>query len=95
VVSVTSHWTDGTRHVALGVKPYWPASRLPEGEQDPRFRTQPELGWHLVEEAWRNGIRFRAVVADLIYGEHPTFTANLFCAVIPWCTFAEDSWCRV
>jgi SRSO17 transposase len=84
VVSVTSHWTDGTRHVPLGVKPYWPASRLPEGKKDSRFRTKPELAWELVEEASRQGIRFRAVVADCIYGEHPTFTANLFCADIPY-----------
>jgi SRSO17 transposase len=84
VVSVTSHWTDGTRHIPLGVKPYWPASRLPEGKQDPTFRTKPALAWELVEEAWRNGTPFRAVVADCIYGEHPTFTANLFCADIPY-----------
>jgi SRSO17 transposase len=84
VVSVTSHWTDGTRHIPLGVKPYWPASRLPKGKQDPRFRTKPALAWELVEEAWRSGIPFRAVVADCIYGEHPTFTANLFCADIPY-----------
>jgi hypothetical protein len=84
VVSVTSHWTDGTRHIPLDVKPYWPASRLPGGKQDPRFRTKPVLAWELVEEAWREGIPFRAVVADCIYGEHPTFTANLFCADIPY-----------
>ena len=84
VVSVTSHWTDGTRHVPLGVKPYWPAPRLPEGKKDPQFRTKPELAWELVEEAWRSGIPFRAVVADCIYGEHPTFTANLICADIPY-----------
>jgi SRSO17 transposase len=84
VVSVTSHWTDGTRHIPLGVKPYWPASRLPEGRDDERFRTKPMLAWELVEEAWRTGIPFRAVVADCVYGEHPTFTANLFCADIPY-----------
>ena len=84
VVSVTSHWTDGTRHVPLGVKPYRPASRLPEGKKDPHFRTKPELAWELIEEAWRSGIPFRAVVADCIYGEHPTLTANLFCADIPY-----------
>src|SRR5947209_4827901 len=84
VVSVTSHWTDGTRHVPLGVKPYWPASRLPEGKKDPQFRTKPQLAWELIEEAWRSGVPFRAVVADCIYGEHPTLTANLFCADIPY-----------
>src|SRR5215467_15794437 len=34
VVAVTSHWTDGTRHVPVGVKPYRPASRLPKGKAD-------------------------------------------------------------
>ena len=68
----------------LGVTPYWPASRLPEGRQDPKFRTKPVLAWELIEEAWQSGIPFRAVVADCIYGEHPTFTANLFCADIPY-----------
>src|SRR5438067_1053620 len=72
------------RHYPLGVKPYWPASRLPGGKQDPRFRTKPMLAWELIEEAWQSGIPFRAVVADCIYGEHPTLTANLFCAAIPY-----------
>jgi SRSO17 transposase len=84
VVSVTSHLTDGTRHVPIGVKPYWPVSRLPEGKKDPTFRTKPELAWELIKAAWRSGIPFRAVVADCIYGEHPTLTANLFCADIPY-----------
>ena len=43
VVSVTSHWADGTRHVPLGVRPYRPARRLPLGKADPAFRTKPEL----------------------------------------------------
>jgi DDE superfamily endonuclease/Transposase domain (DUF772) len=84
VVSVTSHWTDGTRHIPLGVTPYWPASRLPEGKKDSHFRTKPEYAWELIEEAWRSGIPFRAVVANCIYGEHPTLTANLFCADISY-----------
>lgn len=42
------------------------------------------LAWDLIEEAWRSGIPFRAVVADGVYGEHPTLTANLFCADIPY-----------
>lgn len=83
VVSVTSHWTDGTRHIPLGVKPFWPASRLPEGSQDPRLQTKPDLAGGFIEEAWRNGVPFRAVVADCIYGEHLTVTSNLFCADIP------------
>ncbi|MBV9282715.1 MAG: transposase, partial [Chloroflexi bacterium] len=82
VVSVTTHWTDGTRHVPLGVKPYWPASRLPEGKKDPRFRTKPELAWELIEEAWGAGIPFGVAVADCIYGENAALEGKLFAAGI-------------
>ena len=45
VVSVTSHWADGTRHVPLGVplgvRAYRPAGRLPKGKADPAFHTKP------------------------------------------------------
>ncbi len=42
VVAVTSHWTDGSRHVPLGVRPYRPASRRPTGRKDPDFATKPD-----------------------------------------------------
>ncbi len=70
VVAVTSHWTDGSRHVPLGVKPYRPASRLPKGRKDPAFHTKPALAWQLIEEARAAGIPFRLVVADSVYGEN-------------------------
>ena len=84
VVSVTSQWTDGTHHIPLGVKPYWPASRLPEGKKDPRFRTKPELAWELIEEAWTSGIPFEVVVADCIYGENATLENKLWTTGIPY-----------
>jgi DDE superfamily endonuclease len=80
VVSVTSHWADGTRHVPLGVRPYRPAGRLPDGKADPRFRTKPELAWELIQEARAAGIPFRVVVADCIYGENPTLQSELWAA---------------
>ncbi len=80
VVSVTSHWTDGTRHVPLGVKPYRPASRLAQGKSDPAFQTKPELAWELIQEARAVGIPFRIVVADCVYGENPKLEARLFTA---------------
>jgi SRSO17 transposase len=82
VVSVTSHWADGTRHVPLGVKPYRPARRLPLGKADPAFRTKPELAWELVEEARAAGIPFRVVVADCVYGENLRFEGRLLRARI-------------
>jgi SRSO17 transposase len=81
---VTSHWTDGSRHVPLGVKPYRPASRLPKGRKDPDFHTKPQLGWALIQEAQAAGIAFRLVVADAIYGESSELEAKLFAARIPY-----------
>lgn len=48
VVAVTSQWTDGSRHVPVGVKPYRPASRLPKGKATPAFHTKPDLAWTLI-----------------------------------------------
>jgi SRSO17 transposase len=84
VVAVTSHWTDGSRHVPLGVKPYRPASRLPKGRTDPAFHTKPQLGWDLIEEARAAGIPFRLVVADSVYGESADLEAKLFAAHLPY-----------
>ena len=82
VVSVTSHWADGTRHVPLGVRPYRPARRLPRGQADPAFRTKPEFAWELIEEARAAGVPFRVVVADCVYGENPKLEGRLFRAKI-------------
>jgi SRSO17 transposase len=84
VVAVTSHWADGSRHVPLGVKPYRPASRLPNGRRDPDFHTKPALAWQLIAEARAAGIPFRLVVADSIYGENADLEAKLFGARIPY-----------
>jgi hypothetical protein len=83
VVAVTSHWTDGSRHLPLGVKPSRPARRLATGRKDPAFHTQPEWAWQLIEEACAAGIPFRLVVADAVYGERATREARLSAARIP------------
>jgi SRSO17 transposase len=82
VVSVTSHWADGTLHMPLGVRPYRPAARLPKGKADPAFSTKPELAWELIEEARTAKIPFRAVVADCVYGENPKLEGRLRAAKI-------------
>src|SRR5258705_10918298 len=84
VVGVTSHWTDGSRHVPLDVRPYRPASRLPKGRTDPAFHTKPQLAWDLIQEAQAAGIPFRLVVADSVYGESADLEAKLFAAHIPY-----------
>ncbi|MDB5056574.1 MAG: Transposase-like protein [Chloroflexi bacterium] len=98
VVSVTSQWADGARQVPLGVRPYWPARRLRQGKQDPRFRTKPALAWELIEEARAAAIPFRLVVADAIYGENATLEARLWQADIPYVLAIRPShgtWQRV
>jgi SRSO17 transposase len=80
VVSVTSHWTDGTRHVPLGVRPSRPASRLPQGKADPGFQTKPELAWELIQEARAAAIPCGIVVADCISGENPKLESRQFAA---------------
>jgi SRSO17 transposase len=82
VVSVTSHWADGTLHVPLGVRPYRPAARLAKGKADPAFATKPALAWELIEEARAAGVPFRAVVADCVYGENPKLEGRLRAARI-------------
>ena len=84
VVAVTSHWTDGSRHVPLGVRPYRPASRLPKGRKDAAFHTKPQLAWELIQEAQAAGILFRLVVADSVYGESSDLEAKLYAAQIPY-----------
>src|SRR5260370_33705130 len=84
VVAVTSHWTDGSRHLPLGVKPYRPASRLPTGRKGPAFHTKPELAWQLIAEARAAGIPFRLVVAASVYGASATLEARLEAAHLPY-----------
>jgi SRSO17 transposase len=84
VVAVTSHWTDGSRHVPLGVRPYRPASRRPKGRKDPAFHTKAQLAWQLIQEARAANIPFRLVVADAIDGESSDLEAKLYAAQIPY-----------
>jgi SRSO17 transposase len=43
IVAVTSLWADERCYWPVHAVPYTPASRLPAGERDPRFRTKPQL----------------------------------------------------
>jgi SRSO17 transposase len=64
IVAVTSLWADERVYWPVHAVPYTPASRLPCGEQDPGFRTRPQLAVELVHAAREAGIEFQAVVAD-------------------------------
>jgi hypothetical protein len=80
IVAVTSLWADERCYWPVHAVPYTPASRLPGGEQDPLFRTKPQLAVELVEAAQQAGIGFRAVVADCAYGDNAGFTQALSAA---------------
>jgi hypothetical protein len=47
------------------------------GEADPAFRTKLEIASGLVERSVAMGVPFRAVVADLFYGEDRGFKRSL------------------
>ena len=50
--------------------PYTPEKRLPQGKQDPQFRTKPQIALELVERAQAAGIALSAIAADCFYGDH-------------------------
>jgi SRSO17 transposase len=69
---VSSVYTDERLHYPLEVQPYTPAHHFKGGNSDQRFRTKPRIALELVDGAVEMGIPFRAVVADILYGEHQT-----------------------
>jgi SRSO17 transposase len=81
IVAVTSLWADERVYWPAHVIPYTPASRLPKSKRDPGFRTKPQLAAELVQAA-RQGISFRAVVADCFYGDNVGFTEALGAAKV-------------
>jgi SRSO17 transposase len=48
IVAVTSLWADERVYWPVHAVPYTPASRLPDGQRDPGFRTKPQLAVELV-----------------------------------------------
>ena len=83
IVAVTSLWADARVYYPLDFEPYTTAGRLPQGKQDPAFRTKPQIALALVERARATGIPFRAVVADSAYGENLELERTLMRAHIP------------
>ncbi len=84
IVSVSSVWADESIYYPLHIEPYVPAERLAGGRSDPAFRTKPQIGVDLVDQAREAGIPFRAVVADSVYGESPNFEGELWKAKVPY-----------
>ncbi len=92
VVSVSSLWADERIYYPLEVEPYTPAHHFPEGKNDPKFRTKPKIALQLVESAIEMEIPFRAVVADLLYGEHRGFRKGLEIRQIPYVLALKPSY---
>ena len=84
IVAVSSLWADPSVYYPLHVAPYTPASRLPKGKADPAFRTKPQIAVALVDAALAANVPFRAIVADCLYGENPTFEGALCEAGLPF-----------
>ncbi len=84
VVSVSSLWVDERLYYPLEVEPYTPAHHFEGGKANPEFRTKPQIALEVVERAARMGIPFRAVVGDILYGEHRRFKEGLENRGIPY-----------
>jgi hypothetical protein len=84
VVSVSSLWADERVYYPLEVEPYTPAHHFEGGKAAPGFRTKPRIALELVEAALETGLPFRAVVADIFYGEHRGFREALEKGGVPY-----------
>ncbi len=91
-VSVGSLWADERVYYPLEVEPYTPAHHFEGGKEDPLFRTKPQIALQLVEAAVEGGIPFRAVVADILYGEHRGFRKGLESKRIPYVLALKPSY---
>jgi hypothetical protein len=91
VVSVSSLWVDERVYYPLEVEPYTPAHHFEGGKNDPAFRTKPKIALELVERAVEMEIPFRAVVGDILYGEHRQFRRGLQSRGIPYVLAVKPS----
>src|SRR5436305_8445494 len=77
VVSVSSLWADERVYYPVDFEPYTPAVYFAQGKNDAQFRTKLKIALQLVARALQEGIPFRAVVADSLYGEDRGFRRGL------------------
>src|SRR3954465_8447219 len=61
-----------------------PAQHFEGGKSDPAFRTKPQIALKLVERAVEMEIPFRAVLGDILYGEHRKLKEGLEDRQIPY-----------
>ena len=91
VVSVGSVWADAGLYYPLAVEPYTPAPWFARGKADPGFRTKPQIGLELVDQALADAWPIGAVVADSFYGEHDGFTTGLEQRGVPYVVALKPS----
>jgi SRSO17 transposase len=91
VVSVSSLWADEQISYPVDVEPSTPAHHFARGKADPAFRTKPQIALALVQRAVAQGLPFRAVVADRLYGEDRAFTRGLREAAIGYVVALKPS----
>ncbi len=77
VVSVTSLYAEERFYYPLEVEPYTPSRWFEKEKQDTAFRTKPQIALELVQREVKEGLPFRAVVADCFYGENTEFVSGL------------------
>lgn len=70
-----------------------PSASLPRGKADPAFRTKPKIALELVEAAVQRRMAFRAVVADILYGEHRGFRKALEKRAVPYWRSSPHACC--
>jgi SRSO17 transposase len=93
VVSVSSVYADERLYYPLEVQPYTPSHHFEGGKADySAFRTKPQIALELVDRAVQMGIPFRAVVADILYGEHREFRRGLQERHIPYVLAVKPSY---
>ena len=92
VVSVSSLWADERVYYPLEVEPYTPSHHFEGEREDPLFRTKPQIALELVEAAVEGGIPFRAVVADILYGDNRGLRKGLEKKRIPYVLALKPSY---
>jgi hypothetical protein len=92
VVWVSSVYADERLYYPLEVEPYTPAHHFEGGKEDPEFRTKPQIALRLVERAIEMDLPFRAVVGDILYGEHLEFRRALQSRGIPYVLAGKPSY---
>lgn len=98
VVSVSSLYAEERIYYPVEVEPYTPAHHFERGKSDPAFRTKPQIALELIERALEMKIPFRAIVGDILYGEHRKLKEGLEDRQIPYVLALKPShawWHRV